>query len=418
MSNNLATLPNRIRKSLSLDNLERISIVSILLFMAGLALLLNLLPVVDYVDGVKGKLTSASPPLKLLADGQYRIAKVHVQAERYVRRGEILIEFDGNQLRSELEQTDTELGKLHQDLAFRREEAMLVAQKIALNDRIIAEKEGLQRINQRKNALAIQFDAEKKVSTEQIKTLANKLLNQVLPKMDDPSFSTMEKLKILSNAHGNLRQITELSNQIQNNSYLPEETGRKAEIEVATLRKENIDLKLSHRNAERSLQELASDQAKLDIRRAKLREDLDRLIVRAPSNGYLVNVSPNIRHSNLVKAGEEMFAIQDEGAPLEAELTLTDEQFKEVRLRQKVNLELYAWNHYKHGVVSGEITSISRDKIQPNATDTPQPVFVAIARLDRNPALDLKRGFDLKAKIMLGEISLLDYLLKKLNLGQ
>ncbi|MDK2123895.1 HlyD family efflux transporter periplasmic adaptor subunit [Parachitinimonas caeni] len=412
----MSRLANRLFKALSeVQSIEKFILLSATVFLVFLFLLLKAIPVVDYMDNVKGKISSSTPPLRILSNGQYHIKKVHVAADQYVRKGDLLVDFDNTQILSEFSQVNTEMARLQRDLQFSRDQSLLMTEKIVLNEKVIAEKERLRVIGQKKNALTMQFDAEKKLSTEQIKSLSNKLLTQLIPRLEDTDFSTMEKLRILSNAHANLRQINDLSAQIQNNSYLPEETDRKAAIEVANLRKENVDLKLSMRNGERQLQQVESELLKLKIRRETLQMDLEKMSIRSPASGYIVNLSPNMRHSNLVKSGEEILAIHDEGAPLEAEVVLTDEQYKETHLGQKVNIELFAWNHYRHGIVPGEITFISRDKIIPNTVEAKIPVFTARVKISRSPGLDIKMGYDFRAKIILGEITLLDYMLKKLN---
>jgi multidrug efflux pump subunit AcrA (membrane-fusion protein) len=229
-------------------------------------------------------------------------------------------------------------------------------------------------------------------------------------------FSNLDRMKILSNAHAELRQMQDLSTQMQNNAYLPEETARKAVIELSTLRKENADMRLARANAERAAFAIQSTVTRLGIKRDKLKADLARAYVLAPIDGYIVNVSPDVRDANVVKDNAEMFAIHDQASPLEAELVLTDEQFKDTRVGQRVNMELYAWNHYKHGVIPGEIVAITRSKVIPTIAESKTAAFVAKVRIAKADIRNIKMGFDLKARIILGNISLFDYLLKKLNL--
>ena len=413
----MLTLPRlHLKKYARLEYLEHMLVGAIVVFLATLAAILQLVPMTDHLDNVNGKISSASPPVKLMADGQYRIAKVHARLDQRVRKGQLLLEFAHEAQQAELQETESDIAANASELAFHLAESAAIREKIALNETIIVDKEKLKKIVDEKNALILSLDAERKVSTEKIRALSSKLLNQILPRIDDPMFSSLDRMKILSNAHAELRQMQDVASQMQNNSYLPEETRRKAAIEVSTLRKENADLRLAGANAERAAFAIKSAVARLEIRRARLQADLARAFVLAPIDGYIVNVSPSVRDANLVKDNEEMFAIHNQGSPLEAELVLTDEQFKDARVGQRVNMELYAWNHYKHGVIPGEIVAITRSKVIPTVAETKAAAFVAKVRIARADARDIKMGFDLKARIILGEVSLFDYLLKKLNL--
>lgn len=405
-----------LRRYLRLDYLEHMMFGAILLFLLALVLIMHLVPVTDYLDGVSGRISSATPPVKILSDGQHRIGKVHVQLDQRVKKGDVLIEFAREALDAELRATDAEIAGHDRELGFHQTEIATIGEKIELNERIIADKDRLKKIVDEKNALVMQLDSERQATTEKIRALSDKLLNRILPRIDDPMFSSLDRMKILSNAHAELRQMQDLSTQMQNNTYLPEETRRRAAIEASTLRKENADLRLARADAERAVHAIENTVARLKIKRTRLSSDLERTTVVAPADGYIVDISPAIRQANLVKDNEEMFAIHDQASPLEAELVLTDEQFRDTRVGQRVNMELYAWNHYKHGIIPGEIVAISRTKVIPVMAASKSAVFVAKVRIPERSASDIKMGFDLKARVVLGDITLFAYLLKKLNL--
>lgn len=405
-----------LRRYLRLDYLEHMMFGAIVAFLLALALIMHLVPVTDYLDGVSGRISSATPPVKILSDGQHRIDKVHVQLDQQVKKGDVLIEFAREALDADLRATDAEIAGHSRELGFHQTEITTIGEKIALNEHIIADKERLKNIVDEKNQLVMKLDDERKATTDKIRALTDKLLNRILPRIDDPMFSSLDRMKILSNAHAELRQMQDLTTQMQNNTYLPEETRRKAAIEASTLRKENADLRLARADAERAAYAIENTVARLHIKRARLASDLARTSVLAPADGYIVDISPAIRQANLVKDNEEMFAIHNQAAPLEAELVLSDEQFRDARVGQRVNMELYAWNHYKHGIIPGEIVAISRTKVMPVMASSKSPAFVATVRIPSRSMADIKMGFDLKARVVLGDITLFAYLLKKLNL--
>lgn len=106
-----SALANRLRltRYLRLDYLEHLMFSTIALFLLALVLIMRFVPVTDYLDGVTGRISSASPPLKIRSNGQYRIDKVHVPRDHYVCKGDILIEFAREAPDAELRATDAEI---------------------------------------------------------------------------------------------------------------------------------------------------------------------------------------------------------------------------------------------------------------------------------------------------------------------
>ena len=397
------------------SNIERLFALTVLGFMLLLMALLSWVKVNDYVDDVTGKIVTVSPPVKLIAEEQAIIQKVWVKRDQLVRKGDILVEFDREESLSEQQQLQADMAKYQREIAVKTQEEKILEEKLKINKRMIAEKAALQRISQKRATIEAKSAADKAAEIDHLETVSRQILRNTAKHMDDPRFSSLDKMKILADAHNNLRDMNELSSNAKSVLLDAEEAARKYAIEIALLEKENLQLELDRQRLGGDLADSHNELAKLTIRQSAVAKRLERLVLRAPVDGQVVFVADSLLRSNIAKSNEELLVIQAEGAVLQAELSMTDEQYKDARVGQRVNLELYAWNHYRHGVVSGRIIDVSKDKITTPSFD--RPAFIARVELPVKAGLDLRTGFSLKAKIILGRISLYHYLLKKLNLG-
>ena len=397
------------------SNIERLFALTVLGFMLLLMALLSWVKVNDYVDDVTGKIVTVSPPVKLIAEEQAIIQKVWVKRDQLVRKGDILVEFDREESLSEQQQLQADMAKYQREIAVKTQEEKILEEKLKINKRMIAEKAALQRISQKRATIEAKSAADKAAEIDHLETVSRQILRNTAKHMDDPRFSSLDKMKILADAHNNLRDMSELSSNAKSVLLDAEEAARKYAIEIALLEKENLQLELDRQRLGGDLADSHNELAKLTIRQSAVAKRLERLVLRAPVDGQVVFVADSLLRSNIAKSNEELLVIQAEGAVLQAELSMTDEQYKDARVGQRVNLELYAWNHYRHGVVSGRIIDVSKDKITTPSFD--RPAFIARVELPVKAGLDLRTGFSLKAKIILGRISLYHYLLKKLNLG-
>ena len=404
-----------IMKVLGFSNIERLFGLTVLGFLLLLMGLLSWVKVNDYVDNVTGKIVTISPPIKLIAEEQAMIQKVLVKRDQLVRKGEVLVEFDRKELLAEQQQLHADLEKYQREVTVKTQEEKILEEKLKINRRVIAEKKALQKISQQRATIDAKSATDKAADIEHLEAVSRQMLKNTAKHMDDPRFSSLDKMKILADAHNNLRDMSELSSNAKSVLLDAEEAARKYAIEIALLEKENLELELDRQRLGGDLADSQNELAKLSIRQGVLANRLERLVLRAPVDGQVVFVADSLLRSNIAKSNEELLVIQAEGAVLQAELSMTDEQYKDARVGQRVNLELYAWNHYRHGVVSGRIIDVSEDKITTPSFD--RPAFIARVELPVKAGIDLKTGFSLKAKIILGRISLYHYLLKKLNLG-
>ncbi|MEH6416272.1 HlyD family efflux transporter periplasmic adaptor subunit [Pseudomonas sp. CGJS7] len=394
---------------------EALIVAITLAFVLAISLPLRLIAIHDYVDDVEGAIMTDEPPVKLISEDQYLISRAYRQLGERVERGELLVQLDGAKQRVGLSKLEQSLESKQLQLKYDEQSLLTIQNKLAINRRIVDGKIRLARIEDEEIRLAVELDAKGKKAAGEIERLSERILAKTIPALDSPAISQIEKAKILSTAHSDLRQMHQVTAEAQANIHKREREGLRTEIEVAELQKERSDLELSHTDAERGIAALRAEIGTLVKEREQINDALTRLEIRSPTRGTVIRVSPNLQNANLVEKAEELYLIQHEGSKLEAELVLTDEQYKDVKPGQKVNLELYAWNHYKHGAVRGTIFFVSKSKVMPQMYPSKSPIFVARARIDPGQSLTIQPGYSFKARVMLEKISLFEFILKKIR---
>lgn len=387
-----------------------------LAFVLAFSACLRFVQVHDYVENVDGAISTDIPPTKLIAEDQHLISHVYKQLGDVVRRGEPLVQLDGRRQRIELVKLEQAQESKTQELKYNSERLRAIEEKLEINANIAASKARLERLEREQVRMTIAMDAKRREAATQIEAISERIIERAMPALDSPALSEIEKARILSNAHADLRQMHQVSVEFQSNLQRGERDALESRIEIAELSNDRADLQLAKADAERAIASLSAELDSIRQERAQIEDALTRLLIRAPASGEIVRVSQNVLSANLIERNEELFLIRNTGSDLEAELVLTDEQYRDARVGQKVNLELHAWNHYKYGAIEGEIIELSSSKIQPQVFQSENPAFIARVRIRPGQHRELQAGYELKARIVLGRVTLFDYLLKKIRI--
>jgi multidrug resistance efflux pump len=410
-----AAIHTRLERALASRSPEALLTAIVLAFVVAAAVALRLVPIHDYVEDVNGAIITDVRPTRLLSEDQYLIAKVYKRLGDSVRRGDALVQLDGAKQRVEMVKLEQSMDAKRSELAYNREKQESIDLKLGLNSQVIEKKRRLASMDARNTKMIVALDAKRTGVARELRLLSEDIVHRIVPALDSPAISKIEKAKVLSDANSNLQRMYEFAAETQSNQHKAERDQLLLQVEVAELEVEQANLRLTKAEVSRSINVLQGEIESIMQEHAELDDALDRLLIRAPIDGQIIRVSPSLLDSNLVEQNDELFLIQPAGASLEAELALTDEQFKDARVGQEVNLELYAWNHYKYGSIRGEITSISSSKIMPQIYQSKSPQFIANVRILPEQNLQLQAGYDLEATIILGKISLFDFILKKIQ---
>jgi len=196
---------------------------------------------------------------------------------------------------------------------------------------------------------------------------------------------------------------------------------------LATTREALLEAEASLAESEAQAQKLWSEEltkasselAEVQESMKKLADRVERLVVRAPTRGQVQHVlhrSPG----EVVRAGETIARIVPLGDPLVAEVYVKPDDIAAVKVNDKAELKVTAYDFSKYGKIKGEVTAIS-----PTTTENEdkRSYYKAIIRFDPGRSdrytaeWRLQAGMTVDAEIISGSKSLLQYLLKPIYRG-
>ncbi|SLM30356.1 Type I secretion membrane fusion protein, HlyD family [Desulfamplus magnetovallimortis] len=155
---------------------------------------------------------------------------------------------------------------------------------------------------------------------------------------------------------------------------LAEQTGQKARLEqlIAEIGESIEEIKFSILSLENSYREEAAAQLNevrdeiFQIRR-QLAPQIDadeRLSIRAPVSGVVLNMAVHSEHGGVIRPGEPILDIVPDDADLIIECTLRQDKITQVYIDQETKVQLGAFNRITTPPVPGKVSYISADRVE------------------------------------------------------
>ncbi len=175
----------------------------------------------------------------------------------------------------------------------------------------------------------------------------------------------------------------------------------------------------AHKLWSEELTKASSELAEVQELMKKQADRVERLIVRAPTRGRVQHVlqrSPG----EVVRAGETIARIVPLGDALVAEVFVKPDDIAAVKVNDKAELKVTAYDFSKYGKIKGEVTAISPTTTE---NDDKRSYYKVIIRFDPDRSdrytaeWQLQPGMTVDAEIISGSKSLLQYLLKPIYRG-
>lgn len=167
----------------------------------------------------------------------------------------------------------------------------------------------------------------------------------------------------------------------------------------------------------------ASDLHEVEQQLVKLADRFDRLVIRAPSNGIIHELSPK-SVGEVIRAGDLVARIVPTGRELVAEVRIDPKDVSHIHAGADADLRLTAYESSVYGPVRGKVQQISASTFMPPPSQatagqgSPSPYYKATIRLleDRvshgSMHFPIAPGMVLQAQIKTGTKSVTRYLLK------
>ncbi|MEM9823555.1 MAG: HlyD family efflux transporter periplasmic adaptor subunit [Bacteroidota bacterium] len=133
----------------------------------------------------------------------------------------------------------------------------------------------------------------------------------------------------------------------------------------------------------------------------------EKLYLIAEVDG-MVNFAFDIhRQSNLVVKDEHLFSIAPPNDAFVVKAYVDERKIKYLAKGQAVNLKLDAYDHYRYGVLKGQVQFIPDRKQEERFY-----ILITLAENDRN--FTLKAGYTLRGEVIIEQLRLYQYIVKKL----
>ncbi|BBF92579.1 HlyD family type I secretion periplasmic adaptor subunit [Blastochloris tepida] len=181
-------------------------------------------------------------------------------------------------------------------------------------------------------------------------------------------------------------------------------------------------------NAERKIAEerakAASDLAETQQQLAKLSDRVERLLVRAPSDGYVLELGPKSA-GEVIKAGDTVARIVPAPQELIADVRIEARDSGHINVGSPAIIKFTTFDSALYGTVQGSVEYISASAFMPQAGQIPlpgqapsEPYYRAFIRLARDSVgsgaltRPITPGMVVQAQIVTGSKSIVRYMLK------
>ena len=315
-----------------------------------------------------------------------KVLRSNLALDREVTEGELLVEFESEDQRLELQQSESNLAMLARDLSSLGE--LIIQKKKELDQSVLADEAALREAEARSREIAPKF-----------------LLAQ------------QRQRRVEESAPGAISALEKLERKTES-----DELSRATETQPLALQRMQRDQAVRRTGLEGQLLQLRRDQHRLQgevdritINIAKLKYQIARRQVRAPASGQLVDVV-ELAAADYITQGQRLGTILAKG-PLRVRARFAKETVGIIRPGQSAQLKLdgYPWSVY--GTVRARVTSVGTEPtIQPTAEAVPGTVRVEleVAPPD-DPRIQLQHGMTATVEVEVARVSPVALLLRAIG---
>jgi HlyD family secretion protein len=187
----------------------------------------------------------------------------------------------------------------------------------------------------------------------------------------------------------------------------------KAKQAIAEIREKSLALKVARREeASARLSEIRQQRSDLLEQARTARDILDRIIVKAPVSGTVINLT-QYSSGAVIASGQDILEIVPDAAGLMVEARLRPQDIDEIHVGQSARLNFLAFDPKTEPRVFGQVTHVSADRFEDDRSG--EFYYLARLRISSDPVsgfdpMRLGPGQPVDAYIATGERTLLEYL--------
>lgn len=370
-------------------------------------LLFFFLHVHQTVSATSGKIITENAPQSYLAPYAAEVKSVKVKMGEPVEKGQVLLELNNPVLNVQIEQVTEEItgvtiqlehlqklqknlitqrdsrqrrsGNLERGFSYQQERTRL--ELSALRSQLADQRQRLVTARQR-----LQVDQE--MLAEGLLSKSNYLTRQEQFAQEQQLFTELNK-----RYQQERNQRGEINNQRDNH--------RNAQsIAVLGVEKQIIE-------TAQTITLMKSQQSQLQQQLEHLQEERAKSIITAHAPGYVTQLFNEYQEMNRVTTHLSLLTIRPTAAErFYAKLAIPQTAVKDVKMGQRTQIRLPAYNYHRYGVLSGEVIHVDRD--------TSNQFYALVAIPEQETSIELKNGFSATGRIITDKVRLCTYIYREL----
>ncbi|NDC14233.1 MAG: HlyD family type I secretion periplasmic adaptor subunit [Synechococcaceae bacterium WB9_2_170] len=383
--------------------------------LAGSIVVSAMIPIQDYVVA-SGEVEPSGDVQKVQHLEGGIVREQLVQEGQRVRRGQVLLKLDEGEIGSQEQQTATRITNLMlEQRELRRslgEEALNASKGTPTNPALDVSRAYKDVQDERRKEYLRQLGlAKERIATMQAKRIKYLAEVAILRKQVKP-YAALEQVGAMS--HNDVLEAQR--RQASTETQLAELDGNIREAQIAM---SEMHAKLKMETYEQ-LAKVTTEKAELQSVLGRQRGERERLLVRSPVDGIVKSFTIKTI-GGVIAPGSQVAEVVPVGERLEAFTRVKPKDIGNVRIGQKVELKVQAYDYSRYGSIPGKVKSISAGTFQDEKTG--EPFYKVRVVLDRAYAGKvagknlLVPGMTLTADILTDRTNLLMYLLSPVRKG-
>lgn len=381
---------------------------------------------VDVIVKARGRLVTQQANIVVQPLETSIIRSIDVRTGQVVKKGDRLATLDGtfseadeSQLRNRLASLNTQLASLEAELTGRSSsntQSDASSEDSQIQARLAAERRAtyFSQIRRQNESIA-RLQSALETARRDEEAMADRV--RVLREMASMSEDLVDKKLAVKS-----RLLESQDRLLEAQRSMEMARNRQVEIrrEIASVQAEKSSFETGWR--QRLLEEQLTISRERDaitdqLEKASLRQSM--VVLTAPADGVVLEVAP-LSAGSIVREAEPFFKLVPLNAELEAQVQIDTQDIGYLKTGNRVILKVDAFPFQKHGMLNGELRSISQDTLrrqgagEPGGLDTfyQGKVSLGDAKLERLPdGGRLLPGMTLSAEIHVGDRTIMSYLL-------
>ena len=376
-------------------------------FLLIVAVLIFALSINDTVTFSGGEIYSDTPKMKINSPNEVRVTSVLVKEGQSVKKGDTLFLLENQRTKSDHDILVADIAASERKVGIIKNLMANTVERKKSLQQLLRIQSNIYKTDRKKTAQEIAFLNDKlKLSTQQSSILTDKYRTDSLlyAKGAISRYELTEsKSRNLDNRKGQVDVTT--VHQVKNYDY--ENLANNYKMSKNDLRRTIIDVDNEIQNYQREILELENFIKDGKYNLTYVKDELGKLVITSPLDGTVSNLFNTRQNTELLNKGEVLSVIAPSREKFYAKIYLDERDLIYVKPGQEINLKLDAYNYYQFGPIKGKITYVS-----PSDVDS---TFYCLASIDRyNPNIRLNAGYKLKGEVIIEEMQLYQYIMKKL----